>query len=76
MTLVVLGWLVSKGGEKHVTDGLAWGEYVILGDIAEAGTAAQGADPGINLVTTGKQPQERRFAGPVGTNQADSLTRA
>ena len=34
---VVLDRLVGEGGEQHVADGLAGGEDVVLGEVAEAG---------------------------------------
>ena len=41
LALVVLDRLVGEGGEQHLADGLAGGEDVVLGDVADAGAAAQ-----------------------------------
>jgi len=45
-------------------------------DIADADRAAQRARAGFGLLQSREQPQQRRFAGAVGTDRANALASA
>ena len=76
LAFVVFEMIVGEGGEEHVADGLAGGENVVLGEVAEAGGAAQRTDAGVGLLASGQQAQEGRFAGAVRPDEADALAGA
>ena len=56
LALVVLERLVGEGGEHDLAGGLAGGEGVVLGEVADAGAAAGGAGAGVGLLAAGEQP--------------------
>ncbi len=76
LALVLLDRFADEGGEQHVMDALPVGENVVLGEVAEADGSAQRARAGVRLLASGQQTQQRRFAGAVGTDQADALAGA
>ena len=69
--VVVEDVVVLEAFEEDVLDGQAGGEDGILGDVADADAFADGAVAGVGLFDAGDDFHERRFAGAVGTDEAD-----